>query len=180
MVFTDWQIESAVESGDLGISPYRPEQVQPASYDVLLGPALRELLPGGAIDLAAVPGGHTRLVEIDPVEGYMLLPGGFVLGSTEESVRIPNQTVGRVEGKSSLGRLGLTVHITAGFIDPGFRGQITLEFKNDGPRPLILRPGLPVAQLTFESLRQTPKRVYGTAGNHYQDQSGPTESRYGM
>lgn len=179
MTFTDWQIESAVESGDLGIEPYRPEQVQPASYDVLLGPALRELLPDGAIDLAAVPQGHTRLVEIGP-DGYLLLPGSFVLGSTVERVRIPNQTIARVEGKSSLARLGLTVHITAGFVDPGFRGQITLELHNDGPRSLILRPGLPIAQLTFESLTQTPKRVYGAAGNHYQDQDGPTESRYGM
>lgn len=176
-MFTDWQIKSAVASGELGISPYDPEQVQPASYDVRLASTLREPLPGGILDLAAVPVGHTREVEVGP-EGYLLMPGRFVLGCTQEVIRMPKQAVCAVEGKSSLGRLGLAVHITAGFVDPGFEGQITLELHNSFPRPLLLRPGMKVAQLAFMALQQTPERVYGAAGNSYQGQLGPVESRF--
>lgn len=175
-MLTDLQIQSAVESGDLGIEPFHQEQVQPASYDVRLFEVLREPLPGGILDLRNVPEGHTREVKLDE-DGYVLMPGAFILGCTEEIIRIGGEMTAKVEGKSSLGRLGLAVHVTAGFIDPGFEGQVTLEIVNQFTRPLRLFPGMKIGQLTFTGLSHPPQHLYGRKGN-YMGQRGPVESRY--
>lgn len=163
----------------LGIEPYDPTQLQPASYDLTLG---REfLIPNpdvAEIDVADVPRGHTTPLRVDN-DGIILEPGEFVLACTRETVKIPSMLLGRVEGKSSLGRLGLIVHITAGFIDPGFHGQITLEVVNLAPWDITLYPGMRIAQIAFSRLSSAPLRVYGGVGNHYQGQTGAVESRYG-
>jgi dCTP deaminase len=179
-MLADWQIKDRMTSGDFDISPFDPERVQPASVDLLLDQYVRVLdVPGAEIDVADVPAGHTRLAEIDET-GWLLQPGDFLLGSTVERVALPSDLAARVEGKSSLGRLGLTVHVTAGFIDPGFSGQITLEIANLSGKPIRLRRLMPIAQLCLIPMAAVPQRPYGSAGNHYQGQYGPTESRYQM
>ncbi|THA72542.1 dCTP deaminase [Streptomyces sp. A0642] len=178
MLLADHQIVDRVESGDLTISPFDPVRVQPASVDLLLDHYLRiPARPGAEIDVARVWAGHTTLTEIDE-GGWLMQPGDFVLASTVERIALPDDLAGRVEGKSSLGRLGLAVHVTAGFIDPGFAGQITLEIANLSPWPIRLRRQMPIAQLGLIPMASVPHRLYGRAGNHYQGQFGPTESRY--
>ena len=110
---------------------------------------------------------------------YALRPGEFILGSTVEAVSIPDYLACRFEGKSSLGRIGLTTHVTAGFVDPGFQGTITLEIKNENQFPILLKPGMLIGQLCFIRLNTKVDRMYGSAGlgSHYQNQSGPTASR---
>jgi dCTP deaminase len=180
-MLADWQIKDCVHRGDLKISPFDEKRVQPASVDLLLDQYVRSLAgPKWAeIDVADVPAGHTKLHEIDE-DGWLLAPGDFVLGCTVERVGLPAHLAARVEGKSSLGRLGLTVHVTAGFIDPGFSGQITLEIANLSGKPIRLRRLMPIAQLCLIPMEAAPERPYGSAGNHYQGQYGPTESRYEM
>lgn len=162
----------------LEISPFDPANLQPSSYDLTLDRHF--LVPNPdvtEVDLAAVPEGH-MLPEVADGNGILLEPGDFILASTRESVRIPHHLLGRVEGKSSIGRLGLIVHITAGFIDPGFHGQITLEIVNLAPWDLVLYPGQRIAQIAFSRLETAPDRAYGAAGNHYQGQHGPVQSRF--
>jgi dCTP deaminase len=179
MLLSDHEINAAVFTGDVKISPFDPERVQPASVDLLLDHFLRVPLGREEIDVAQVWAGHTALVEIDE-DGWLLKPGDFVLASTVERIALPDTLAARVEGKSSLGRLGLAVHVTAGFIDPGFAGQVTLEIANLSPWPIRLRRRMPIAQLCLIPMSAVPKRPYGSAGNHYQGQYGPTESRYEM
>ncbi|MEU6362138.1 dCTP deaminase [Streptomyces albidoflavus] len=165
---------------DLRIAPFDPRRVQPASVDLLLDHYLRvPARPGAEIDVAAVEANHTKLVEIGE-GGWLLQPGNFALASTVERIALPDDLAARVEGKSSLGRLGLAVHVTAGFIDPGFEGQVTLEIANLSPWPIRLRRQMPVAQLCLVPMSAVPGRLYGQAANHYQGQYGPTESRYQM
>jgi dCTP deaminase len=181
-MLADWQIKNALYTeGHLDISPFDPERVQPASVDLLLDQYVRTLNDPetGEIDVADVKEGHTTLAEISE-GGWLMQPGDFLLGSTVERVTLPNGLAARVEGKSSLGRLGLTVHVTAGFIDPGFSGQITLEIANLSGKPIRLRRLMPIAQLCLIPMQAVPTRPYGIAGNHYQNQFGPTESRYEM
>jgi dCTP deaminase len=132
------------------------------------------------IDLADPPTGLTERVEVDTEEPFVIHPGEFVLGRTEEHVAIPDDVVARIEGKSSLGRLGLIVHATAGFVDPGFSGTLTLEITNFNSVPIVLRPGLPIAQLSFMTLDRAAERPYGhpDLGSHYHGQVEATESRY--
>ncbi|MEV7675083.1 dCTP deaminase [Streptomyces sp. NPDC088752] len=180
MLLADHQIVDRLRAGDLEISPFDPARVQPASVDLTLDMFLRvPVRPGTEIDVAKVWAGHTVMAEVEE-DGWVMQPGDFVLGSTIERVKLPLDLAARVEGKSSLGRLGLTVHVTAGFIDPGFAGQITLEIANLSPWPIRLRPGMPIAQLGLTVMAAAPERPYGQAGNHYQGQYGPTESRYEM
>lgn len=177
MLLSDVDIHGAIQTRAIAIEPYRFEQLNPASYDVTLHPQLR--VPNRKvknIDLAGVMPGHTDLVEIDE-DGYYLHPGCFVLASTVEHFTIGAGTVARVEGKSSVGRLGLTVHVTAGYIDPGFVGNITLEIVNHAPWSITLRRGVRIAQIAFEHLLSVPKLDYATTGS-YCGQEGPTESRY--
>lgn len=180
MLLADHQIIDRIHSGDLKISPFDPTRVQPASVDLLLDQFLRvPAAPGTEIDVEKVWAGHTTLAEIDE-DGWLLQPGNFVLASTVERVALPTDLAARVEGKSSLGRLGLAIHVTAGFIDPGFSGQITLEIANLSPWPIRLRKLMPIAQLCLVPMAAVPRRPYGSTRNrnHYQDQFGPTESRY--
>lgn len=180
-MLADWQIADRLDKGDLDISPFDPERVQPASVDLLLDQYVRTFAgPKWAeIDVADVRPRHTTLGEIGE-DGWLLDPGGFLLACTVERVTLPDDLAARVEGKSSLGRLGLTVHVTAGFIDPGFSGQITLEIANLSGKPIRLRRLMPIAQLCLIPMSAAPERPYGHAGNHYQGQFGPTESRYEM
>jgi dCTP deaminase len=181
-VLSDGTIRRLVEAGRIKIDPWDPGMVQPASVDLNLGPSFRVFhnfrVP--AIDLADPPTNLTEHVELRDGESFVIHPGEFVLGRTEEFVEIPDDIVARIEGKSSLGRLGLIVHATAGFVDPGFKGTLTLEITNLTRVPIILWPGKPIAQLSFMTLDAPAQRPYGhpDLGSHYHGQVEATESRY--
>jgi dCTP deaminase len=181
-VLSDGTIRKLVEAGRISIDPWDPAMVQPASVDVRLGNSFRVFHNHQvqAIDLASPPSDLTEHVHIDDERPFVLHPGEFVLGRTVEVVAIPNDIVCRIEGKSSIGRLGLIVHATAGFVDPGFSGSLTLEITNFNSVPIVLRPGLPVAQLSFMALDAPAERPYGhpDLGSHYHGQVDATESRY--
>ena len=177
-MLADRDIQRSLIEGDLVIDPYDPSALQPSSYDVTLDRHF--LVPSRLvteIDMADVQPGH-MVPMVANGDGFVMEPGDFVLGSTRERVKIGDRLLGRVEGKSSIGRLGLLVHLTAGFIDPGFEGQVTLELFNAAPWEITLYPGQKIAQLAFSALMSHPLRTYGQAGNHYQGQSGPVESRF--
>ncbi len=178
-VLSDGTIRRLVEEGRIVIDPWDPELVQPASVDLRLGPSFRVFHNHrtSAIDLREPP---TNLTEEISAEMFVIHPGEFVLGVTEEHVELPDDIVARIEGKSSLGRLGLIVHATAGFVDPGFKGTLTLEITNLTRVPIKLYPGLLIAQLSFMTLDAPAERPYGSAelGSHYQGQTAATESRY--
>lgn len=178
MMLPDHIIKRLVADGHLGISPFDPARVQPASVDLTLARDLRVPRPSVTmIDTADVQPGHTMIKTM--TTGYWDVgPGDFLLASTVETVTIPPELIGHIDGKSSLGRLGLAVHITAGLIDPGFTGQITLEIVNHAPYVLRLRAGMPIAQLSVTSMWEAPEHPYGEADSHYQGQSGTVESRY--
>lgn len=182
-VLSDGTIRRLVEEGRIRIDPWKPDMVQPASIDLTLGSSFRVFHNHRiqAIDLADTPTGVTEHVEVPAEEPFVIHPGEFVLGSTEEHVTLPPDIVARIEGKSSLGRLGLIVHATAGFVDPGFTGTLTLEITNFNSVPIVLRPGLPIAQLSFMYLDRPAERPYGhpELGSHYHGQIDATESRYG-
>jgi dCTP deaminase len=181
-VLSDGTIRRLVEEGRIKIEPWDPEMVQPASVDLKLGTSFRVFhnhrLP--AIDLAEPPSGVTEHVQIDDSASFVIHPGEFVLGTTVEWVELPEDVVARIEGKSSLGRLGLIVHATAGFVDPGFSGTLTLEITNLTRVPIVLWPGKPIAQLSFMALDRPAERPYGhpDLGSHYHGQVEATESRY--
>jgi dCTP deaminase len=181
-VLSDGTIRRLVAEGHVLIDPWDETMVQPASVDLRLGPSFRVFHNHriGAIDLADPPKNLTELVELADGESFVIHPGEFVLGSTEEYVELPDDIVARIEGKSSLGRLGLIVHATAGFVDPGFKGTLTLEITNLTRVPIILWPGKPIAQLSFMALDQPAQRPYGhpELGSHYHGQTEATESRY--
>lgn len=184
MILSNEGIFRAVEEEEIDICPFGLDQIQPASYDLQLGSYLMSFSP------------YTRKGIVDPYENtdwmieakheigfdteYVLHPRQLVLGHTNETVQIGKDLVARVDGKSSLGRLGLMVHITAGWIDPGFRGQVTLEIYNANSLPIKLWRGMPICQMSFMRL-ETPASIgygEGPGRNRYQDQEGPTPSRY--
>jgi dCTP deaminase len=181
-VLSDGTIRRLVAEGRVRIDPWDETMVQPASIDLRLGTSFRVFHNHriSAIDLANPPKNLTELVEIGDADSFVIHPGEFVLGSTQEHVELPNDVVARIEGKSSLGRLGLIVHATAGFVDPGFKGTLTLEITNLTRVPIILWPGKPIAQLSFMALDQPAERPYGhpDLGSHYHGQVDATESRY--
>jgi dCTP deaminase len=181
-VLSDGTIRRLVDEGRIRIEPWDPLMVQPASVDLKLGSSFRVFHNHRiqTIDLADPPTGLTEHVGVDPDEPFVIHPNEFVLGRTEEHVELPDDVVARIEGKSSLGRLGLIVHATAGFVDPGFRGTLTLEITNFNSVPIVLRPGLPIAQLSFMTLDRAAERPYGhpDLGSHYHGQVDATESRY--
>ena len=182
-VLSDGTITRLVEEGHIRIEPWDPGLVQPASVDLRLGTSFRVFHNhrAAAIDLNDPPRDLTEHVEIDDERPFVIHPGEFVLGRTLEQVEIPNDIVARIEGKSSLGRLGLIVHATAGFVDPGFTGTLTLEITNLTRVPIKLYAGKPIAQLSFMTLDAPAQRPYGhrELGSHYQGQLEATESRYG-
>ena len=181
-VLSDGTIRRLVGEGRIAIDPWDPSMVQPASVDLKLGRSFRVFhnhrLP--AIDLAEPPQGVTEHVAVDEGQSFVIHPGEFVLGNTVEQVTMPDDLVARIEGKSSLGRLGLIVHATAGFVDPGFSGTLTLEITNLTRVPIVLWPGKPIAQLSFMTLDRPAERPYGhpDLGSHYHGQLEATESRY--
>lgn len=179
MILPDHLIVEAVRSGRVGIDPYEPGRVQPASYDLRLGDRFRRFPdpPPGLVDPWDPPA-HPEGQLLSAPDGLVLEPFGFVLGHTVERVRLPADLSARVEGRSTLGRLGLCVHATAGYVDTGFDGQITLELSNQGPFRLLLRPGRAVCQLSLVAMDGPSDRPYGTAGvGRYQNQAGPTAAR---
>jgi dCTP deaminase len=180
-MLADHDIVAAVERGDIGVDPWDPTMVQPASVDVHLDRFFQvfDNHRYACIDPASDQPDLTHRVEIGHDEPFMLHPGAFVLGSTYETVRLSGGIAARVEGKSSLGRLGLLTHATAGFIDPGFVGHITLELSNVATLPITLWPGMRIGQLCFFQMSSLVAHPYGSAGvgSHYQGQRGPTPSR---
>jgi dCTP deaminase len=182
-VLSDGTIARLVEAGRIRIDPWEPSLLQPASVDVRLGNSFRVFHNhrASAIDLRDPPKGLTEQITIGGEEPFVIHPGEFCLGSTLEYIELPDDIVCRLEGKSSLGRLGLIVHATAGFCDPGWRGTLTLELNNLTRVPIRLYPGLAIAQLSFMTLDAPALRPYGheDLGSHYQGQVDATESRYG-
>ena len=182
-VLSDGTIRRLVEEGRIVIDPWDPAMVQPASVDLRLGPSFQVFhnYRVSAIDLADLRDDLTEPVTVDEGEPFVIHPGEFVLGRTLEYVRMPDDIVSRIEGKSSLGRLGLIVHATAGFVDPGFEGTLTLEITNLTRVPIKLYAGRAIAQLSFMTLDRPAERPYGhpELGSHYQGQVEATASRYG-
>ena len=181
-VLSDGTIRRLVDEGRIAIDPWDPTMVQPASVDLRLGESFRVFhnfrVP--AIDLADPPTNLTEHIVVQEGDPFVIHPGEFCLGRTQEWVELPDDLVARIEGKSSLGRLGLIVHATAGFVDPGWKGTLTLEITNLTRVPIILWPGKPIAQLSFMTLDRPAERPYGhpELGSHYHGQVDATESRY--
>jgi dCTP deaminase len=181
-VLSDSTIVEMVRMGRIRIDPWSPDHVQPASVDLRLGDSFRVFTNHdiAAIDLRDVPDNLTREVLVPDDGSFVIHPGEFCLGRTLEWVELPDDIVARIEGKSSLGRLGLIVHATAGFCDPGWKGTLTLELNNLTRVPIVLHPGLEIAQLSFMMLDRPALAPYGSAqlGSHYQGQRAATASRY--
>ncbi len=181
MLLSDRDLKAEIEAGTLVLDPFDPSLIQPASIDVRLDRFFRVFNNSRYthIDPSRQQDELTELVEMADADAFVLHPGEFVLGSTFESVTLPDTLAGRLEGKSSLGRLGLLTHSTAGFIDPGFTGHITLELSNAANLPITLWPGMKVGQLCLFRLTSPSQHPYGSAvyGSRYQGQRGPTPSR---
>ena len=184
MLLSDQDIRAKIDAGHVQLDPYDPAMIQPASIDVRLDRWFRlfdnHRYP--VIDPAQDQSDLTRLVEVAPEEPFVLHPGEFALGATHELVTLADDVAARLEGKSSLGRLGLLTHSTAGFIDPGFTGHVTLELSNMATLPITLWPGMKIGQLCFFQLSSPAERPYGSGaqGSRYQGQRGPTASRSHM
>ena len=181
MLLSDRDILIEIEQGRIALDPYEAAMIQPSSIDFRLDRYFRvfENHRYPHIDPAADQSDLTREVVAEGEEPFILHPGEFALGSIYEVVTLPDDVAARVEGKSSLGRLGLLTHATAGFIDPGFSGHVTLELSNVATLPIKLWPGMKIGQLCFFRLSSPAEHPYGSAvhGSHYQGQRGPTPSR---
>ena len=181
MLLSDRDITAELASGRIGLAPHDPAMVQPSSVDVRLDRYFRlfDNHKYPFIDPAEDQPELTRFVEVDADQPFILHPGEFVLGSTFELVSLPDDVAARLEGKSSLGRLGLLTHSTAGFIDPGFSGHVTLELSNVATLPIKLWPGMKIGQMCFFRLSSAAEKPYGSAeySSRYQGQRGPTASR---
>ncbi|GAB3994960.1 dCTP deaminase [Glycomyces albus] len=181
MLLSDRDISEAVKNGRIGIEPFEPDLIQPSSVDVRLDRRFRVFnnQKYTHIDPAVRQDDLTVAVEVAPDEPFVLHPGEFVLASTLEVVTLPDDLAARLEGKSSLGRLGLLTHSTAGFIDPGFSGHVTLELSNVANLPITLWPGMKIGQLCVFRLSSPAEHPYGSDVNasRYQDQRGPTPSK---
>ncbi|WP_135819760.1 dCTP deaminase [Halostella litorea] len=186
MILSDADILRRLEEGDLVVAPLDdPDlQIQPASVDLRLG---REFLEFQRTNIPCIhPDAEAEVDEyvdetvVDEGDEFVLHPGDFVLGTTKERVEIPPDLLAHVQGRSSLGRLAVVVHATAGVVDPGYRGQITLELSNLGTAPVALTPGMRISQLIFTEMKSPAERPYGSdRGSKYQDQDGPQASRIG-
>ena len=182
MVLSDRTIAARIADGSIGIDPYDDALLQPSSVDVRVDSRFRVFHNARYpyIDVKQPQEALTELVEIDDEEPFILHPGEFVLGATLERVTLPDDLVARLEGKSSLGRLGLLIHSTAGFIDPGFDGHVTLELSNVANLPITIYHGMKIGQISFMQLSEPTSTPYGSSslGSKYQGQRGPTPSRY--
>lgn len=181
MLLSDRDIKAQIAADRVRLDPFDESMIQPSSIDFRLDRYFRlfDNHKYPYIDPAEEQDELTHLVEVGPGEPFVLHPGEFVLGSTHEVVSLPDDVAARVEGKSSLGRLGLLTHATAGFVDPGFSGHVTLELSNVATLPIKLWPGMKIGQLCFFQLTSPAENPYGSAtrGSHYQGQRGPTASR---
>ena len=182
VLLSDRDIRAELTSGRLGLEPFDDSLVQPSSIDVRLDSMFRVFnnTRYTHIDPALQQDELTSLVEPATNEPFVLHPGEFALGHTAERFTLPDDLVGIVNGKSSLGRMGLQVHATAGFVDPGFTGVIVLELSNVANLPILLRPGMKIAQMVFEQMDRAAERPYGhpDLGSKYQGQSGAVASKY--
>ncbi|MGO2110913.1 MAG: dCTP deaminase [Pseudoclavibacter sp.] len=184
MLLSDGDIRAGIDAGDISLEPYDRAAVQPSSVDVRLDRYFR-LFDNHRypfIDPREDQPELTRLVEVGADEPFVLHPGEFVLASTYEQVTLGTSFAARLEGKSSLGRLGLLTHSTAGFVDPGFTGHVTLELSNVATLPIKLWPGMKIGQLCFFRLSSPSEEPYGSAKHQsrYLGQRGPTASRSWM
>ncbi|MCB1281783.1 MAG: dCTP deaminase [Salinibacterium sp.] len=181
MLLSDRDIRAALDAGRIALDPFGPALVQPSSVDVRLDRFFRlfDNHKYPFIDPAEDQPELTHLVETDDDQPFILHPGEFALASTFEQVTLPDDVAARLEGKSSLGRLGLLTHSTAGFIDPGFTGHVTLELSNVATLPIKLWPGMKIGQLCFFRLSSPAEKPYGSSeySSRYQGQRGPTASR---
>ena len=183
MVLSDRTIKEEIARGRIVIEPLDQSCIQPASVDVHLDRKLlvfRSWRSPFYIDVKQNIENLTEIVEIEDEEPFFLQPGEFVLGSTFEDITIPDDIVGRLEGKSSLGRIGLLIHSTAGYVDPGWQGRLTLELSNVAKLPITLYYGMKIGQISFLRLTTAAERLYGDAGlgSKYQGQTEPTASRF--
>jgi dCTP deaminase len=181
MVLSDRSIRLEMESGRVVIDPCDLDDLQPSSVDVHLGNDFRVFRNSryAFIDPNQAQPDLTELIEASSVDPFVLHPGEFALGATLERIKLPDDLLGRLEGKSSLGRLGLMIHSTAGYVDPGWDGYLTLELSNVANLPILLTPGMKIGQISFNRMSTPVDRPYGTPGlgSHYQGQKGPTPSR---
>ena len=180
---SDRSIRVALDAGRIVIDPLGEGAVQPSSVDLRSGPQLPGVVATtrwATSTSSRTCRTHQLLVEVDADDPFILHPGEFVLGATLERVALPDDLVARLEGKSSLGRLGLLIHSTAGFVDPGFDGQLTLELSNVANLPITLYPGMRIGQISFQSMTTAADAPYGSSGlgSKYHGQRGPVPSRY--
>ena len=182
MILSDVTIREEIETGRIVIDPYDPTCVQPSSVDLHVDSQFRVFANSRYpyIDVRREMPDLTELVEVPDGEPFILHPGEFVLGSTLERVALPDDTVARLEGKSSLGRLGLLIHSTAGYVDPGWDGYLTLELSNVANLPITIYPGMRIGQISFFRLSRPAETPYGSekGRSKYQGQRGPTASRF--
>jgi dCTP deaminase len=182
VVLSDATISRYLAEGRIEIDPYDASLLQPSSVDVRVDRLFRVFHNNRYpfIDVKVEQAELTELVEADDGHPFVLHPGEFVLGSTLERIRLPDDLVARLEGKSSLGRLGLLIHSTAGFIDPGWDGHVTLELSNVANLPITIYPGMKIGQISFMQMTEPATVPYGSSaiGSKYRGQEGPTPSRY--
>lgn len=180
-MLSDRDIKQQISAGRILIEPLQENQIQPASVDVTLASRFRTFPNTNRAAILATdpPDDLTELVKVPQGEHFVLHPGEFVLASTNEVIMLPDNIAARLEGKSSIGRIGLMIHSTAGFIDPGWSGDITLELSNVARIPIMLTPGMKIGQVSFFFLTSPCERPYGSPGlgSRYQHQSGPTAAR---
>jgi len=181
-VLSDRDIRAAIGAGDVKVRPYDPKDLQPSSIDLDLDRSFRVFRNNRYpyIDVRAPQPDLTELLQITDEEPFILHPGEFVLGQTLEWVELPNNLVARLEGRSSLGRIGLLIHSTAGYVDPGWKGNLTLELSNVANLPIALYYGMKIGQISFFRMSSPVDRPYGSPdlGSKYQGQSEPTASAF--
>ena len=181
-VLSDRDIRAAIEAGDVVITPYDPKDLQPSSVDLHLDRRFRVFRNNRYpyIDVRSPQPDLTEMVSVADDEPFILHPGEFVLGQTLEWTELPDDLVARLEGKSSLGRLGLLIHSTAGFVDPSWEGNLTLELSNVANLPITIYHGMPIGQISFMRMDGPVERPYGSdrTGSKYQGQAEPTPSRF--
>ncbi|MFM2098438.1 MAG: hypothetical protein RIT06_1066 [Chloroflexota bacterium] len=179
-VLSDGDLRRAIAAGEIGVDPFNDEDIQPASIDLHLDKSFRVFRNNryGFIDPSVDQPGLTELEVVSGAEPFMLHPSEFVLGQTLERISVGSSLLGRLDGKSSLGRLGLLIHSTAGYVDPGWVGNLTLELGNVASLPIALYPGMKIGQISFHRMSSRVERPYGSATLHsrYQGQSEPTAS----
>jgi dCTP deaminase len=182
VILSDRSIREEIAAGRILIDPFDQSCVQPSSVDLKLGPYFRVFRnhTSRVIDVKENQEDLTELIQVPEEDAFILHPGEFVLGSTLETVGVPIDLVGQLNGKSSLGRLGLLIHSTAGWLDPGFTGHVTLELSNVANLPITLYPGMKIGQISFLRMTTEAEHPYGSkgTGSKYQNQRGPTPSRY--